>query len=206
MTRSSFLRHRDVSHETLRRLEHYEALLRKWNPAINLVSTPTLNHVWTRHFLDSAQVFDLRPADAATWADLGSGGGFPGLVAAIIALEEQPGLRFSLVEADQRKCAFLSEAARTLSLNADVVNARIEAIDPLSADIISARALAPLGALLSFAERHLATGGVAIFPKGARCNEEISQALENWRFTYENHPSLTDTDGVILKVGEIVRV
>ena len=196
----------DVSRETLDRLQTYEALIRAWNPRINLVSASTLAALWTRHFGDSAQLFGLAPEGARLWADLGSGGGFPGLVIAILAAEARPTLSVTLVESDQRKAAFLATAARTLGLSVVVRAERIETLPPLGADVLSARALAPLDTLLGYAERHLAPGGVALFPKGATVDAELAHALEHWRFSYQKEPSKTAADGVVLIIGGISRV
>lgn len=196
----------DVSRETLDRLTAYEALLRKWNVAINLVSPQTLSQVWTRHFLDSAQIFALGPDTARTWADLGSGGGFPGLVIAVLAAEKRPDLAVTLVESDRRKSAFLITAARELGLSVAVKSERIEALAPLQADILSARALAPLTDLLGFAERHLAPGGICLFPKGARWREELAPARERWSFQLDPHPSETESEAVILQIDGVKRV
>ncbi len=196
----------DVSRETLDRLQAYEALIRAWNPRINLVSASTLAALWTRHFGDSAQLFGLAPEGARLWADLGSGGGFPGLVIAILAAEARPALSVTLVESDQRKAAFLATAARTLGLSVVVRAERIETLPPLGADVLSARALAPLDTLLGYAERHLAPGGVALFPKGATVDAELAHALEHWRFSYQKEPSKTAADGVVLIIGGISRV
>lgn len=195
----------DVSRETLARLEAYAALLVKWNPAINLVSRATLAELWTRHFLDSAQIFSLCPAGAQTWADLGSGGGFPGLVVAVLAAEAAPDLRVTLVESDARKAAFLSTVVRELGLSVTVKTARIESLAPLGADVVSARALAPLDDLLGFAARHLAPQGRALFLKGASHARECATAGEHWRFALDVHPSLTDAEGAILSIGDLVR-
>ncbi|MDW4549166.1 16S rRNA (guanine(527)-N(7))-methyltransferase RsmG [Defluviimonas sp. D31] len=197
---------RNVSRETSERFYHYVHLLRKWNPAINLVARSTIDDVGRRHLADSAQIFDLAPADAQIWADLGSGGGFPGLVAAILAADERPHLRLTLVESDQRKAAFLATVSSELGLKTKIRAERIESLGPLNAEILSARALAPLASLLSFSERHLASGGVALFPKGANHQVEIDQALEDWKFSYQKTPSRTDPDAVILTIGGITRV
>ncbi len=196
----------NVSRETIRQLEAYESLLRKWTPRINLVSPGSLEVLWTRHFADSAQIFQLAPPSATHWADLGSGGGFPGLVIAILAAEARPGLRITLVESDQRKAAFLATAARALGLSVDILAHRIETLAPLHADVVSARALAPLDTLLGYAERHLVPGGVALFPKGATVGAELARALEHWRFSYQKEPSKTDAQGVVLIIGGISRV
>ena len=196
----------DVSRETSARLERYVALLRKWNPAINLVSRATLEDAWNRHIVDSAQVFDLLPGGAAHRADLGSGGGFPGMVVAILAAEKAPDLRVTLVESDARKAAFLAAVARETGVAARIEAARIESLQPLAADVLSARALAPLPQLLGFAARHLAPGGTAIFPKGAAHEAEIAEALASWRFDLHKHPSKTDPNAVLLEIRGVSHV
>lgn len=196
----------DVSRETAGRLADYAALLRAWNPKINLVSKQTLTELETRHFADSAQLLALSPPDATTWADLGSGGGFPGLVVALLAAELRPALRVILVESDQRKAVFLRTVAQRTGVPATVLADRIEAVPPLGADVLSARALAPLTTLLDYADRHLAPTGTALFPKGANWRAEVDEALERWRFRCENLPSATSPGGAILRIGEIHRV
>lgn len=198
---------RRVSRETRDRLVALEALLGRWNAHINLVAPGTLKDFWSRHALDSAQLLDLAPQSAGTWADLGSGGGFPGLVVAILALSERPGMRVTLVESDQRKAAFLMTAAREIVPEArvEVLAQRAETVAPLGADVVSARALAPLDQLLPLASRHLGPNGVALFPKGARWQGEVQAALANWRFTLQNHPSQTDPAAVVLAVRGISR-
>lgn len=195
----------NVSRETAARLDTYAALLEKWNPAINLVAKSTLAELWRRHILDSAQLLALAPPGARLWADLGSGGGFPGLVVAILAADTAPDLRLTLVESDRRKAAFLETVLRETGISATVAAERIEDLAPLEADIVSARALAPLPALLGHAHRHLAPGGIALFPKGARHRGEIAESLERWRFSVQKHPSRTDPDAVILSIGDIER-
>ena len=197
---------RDVSRETAERLADYAALLRTWNPKINLVSKQTLSDLETRHFDDSAQLIALAPPDATTWADLGSGGGFPGLVVAILAAERRPSLRVTLVESDQRKAVFLRTVAQRTGVLVTVLSDRIEAVPPLGADLLSARALAPHATLVDHADRHLRPGGTALLPKGANWRAEVDEALERWRFRCENLPSATSPDGVILRIGDIHRV
>jgi 16S rRNA (guanine527-N7)-methyltransferase len=196
----------DVSRETAERLADYATLLRAWNPSINLVSKQTLADLESRHFADSVQLLELAPPQAATWADLGSGGGFPGLVIAIVAAETRPALRVSLVESDQRKAVFLRTVAQRTGVAVDVLAQRIEAIPSLGTDVLSARALAPLTILLDHASRHLAPSGTALFPKGANWRGEVDEALERWRFRCEKLPSVTSPDGAVLRIGEIHRV
>lgn len=194
-----------VSRETIDRLRGLEKLLIKWNPAINLVSKASLPQVWDRHILDSAQIFHLAQP-ASHWADLGSGGGFPGLVVACLAAELRPDLQITLVESDHRKSTFLREALRELQLQATVISARAEAIDPLGADVLSARALAPLVDLLALADRHMQPQGTALFPKGSTWRDEVARAREGWHFDLEAHPSLTDPAGAVLALKAIHHV
>ena len=196
----------DVSRETLDRLEIYGALLRKWNPRINLVAKSTLDDLDSRHFLDSAQVYDLAPHPAAHWADLGSGGGFPGLVIAIMAMDTRSPARVTLVESDARKCAFLRAVIRETGANAQVINDRIENIPPLQADVLSARALASLSNLLGFADRHLAPNGTALFLKGANWKKELSDAQSKWKFDKQVVKSKTDDGPVILRIAGVASV
>lgn len=191
-----------VSRETDEKLHQFEALVRKWNPAINLVSKASIDFLWDRHIHDSAQICaHIRPA--GRWVDLGSGGGFPGLIIAILAQGANEDLRLTLVESDQRKAAFLRQVARELSLEVSVLTHRIETCPPQSADVISARALAPLTTLLGFASRHLAQSGTAIFPKGARWQQEVESARKDWHFDLQAHTSATDPESALLVVKAI---
>ncbi|WGT51994.1 16S rRNA (guanine(527)-N(7))-methyltransferase RsmG [Thioclava nitratireducens] len=196
----------DVSRETLDKLLAYEVLLKKWNPAINLVAKSTLEDMWSRHFLDSAQIFAMAPENAQIWADFGAGGGFPGLVIAVLSAEKEPERQVALVESDLRKSAFLSTVSRELSLNTRVIAQRIEEIGPLDADVVSARALASLPKLLEFTAPHLKPDGTALFPKGARWQEELAQARESWSFDHEAIESLSDPNSVVLKIHGAERV
>lgn len=196
----------NVSRETSDRLAAYAALVRKWNPAINLVSRNSLDALEERHIRDSAQIFTLAPQGVGHWIDLGSGGGFPGLVVAILGAEFEPGMKVTLVESDMRKAAFLATVARELGLSAIVIPDRIEKVPAAGADALSARALAPLTALLGFAERHLATGGTALFPKGATHEAEIAEARATWSFDVETLASVTDPAAAVLRVRGISRV
>ncbi|MEX0317667.1 MAG: 16S rRNA (guanine(527)-N(7))-methyltransferase RsmG [Ruegeria sp.] len=194
----------DVSRETFDRLKVFADLLTRWNPRINLVSRNSLNDLWRRHIQDSVQVFrcvEPRPH----WADLGSGGGFPGMICAILAREYWPDTKFTLVESDQRKSAFLRSAARECEANCTVISRRIEAIEPLAADILSARALADLPMLLSYCDRHLAPTGTALFPKGVSWKKEVEEARKEWRFDATPITSETEPQAVILKIEGVSR-
>jgi 16S rRNA (guanine527-N7)-methyltransferase len=196
----------NVSRETLEKLETYEAVVRKWNPKINLVSRNSLEHLRTRHILDSVQVFRCLDNPSGHWVDIGSGGGFPGIVIAILASSEAPDLSVTLIESDQRKSAFLRSAARECGVPVTVISRRIEQADPQEADILSARALADLSLLLEFSERHLKPGGTGVFPKGASWKKEVDNSRQHWRFDAEAITSLTEPDAVVLKVKGIARV
>ncbi|MGR3377478.1 16S rRNA (guanine(527)-N(7))-methyltransferase RsmG [Salipiger abyssi] len=196
----------DVSRETLDRLSHLATLLEKWSPKINLVSRATLDDRWTRHIVDSAQIFQCPRHRGGLWADLGSGGGFPGLVVAILASELAPDLDVKLVESDQRKAVFLRTALRETETAGQVIVGRIEDIPPLRADILSARALADLSTLLSFAHRHLNPIGQALFLKGANWKKEIAAAEESWKFSCERRTSITDPNAVVLTIGALTHV
>lgn len=189
-----------VSRETSDRLDLFAGLLVKWQRTINLISPATLPQIWSRHILDSAQVLDHAPQDARTWADLGSGGGFPGLVCAAIAQETRPDLRINLVEADLRKAAFLRESVRQMGLTVGVFSRRIEDMPTQSADVVSARALAPLATLCGYAHRHLRPGGVALFQKGARHAEELETARQGWQMEVTTVPSITDAEAVLFRI------
>lgn len=196
-----------VSRETLDRLTALTALLEKWNSAINLVAKSTLPEAWTRHIVDSAQLYRLAPPQIGHWADLGSGGGFPGLVIGILAYELDPRRRVTLVESDQRKATFLRQAVRELGLTEVTVSSeRIEAIPPLAADVLSARALAALPQLCDFGQRHLSPTGIALFSKGAQHREEIAHARQEWRFDLSIFPSDTDPSAVVLAIKAIQHV
>lgn len=195
----------NVSRETFHRLELFEQVIRKWNPKINLVSKTSLDQLWTRHIADSAQVFRCVPAPGS-WVDIGSGGGFPGLIIAILAAEEAPETQVTLIESDQRKSAFLRNAARECGVKVTVLSKRIEQVEPQNADVLSARALADLSLLLEFSERHLSNEGTAVFPKGVTWKKEVDNARKQWRFDAEPVKSKTEEEAVILKIRGVARV
>lgn len=201
----AFAREYNVSRETMARLEVYHALLGKWTSKINLISKASYADAWTRHFADSAQLWALRSEAAASWMDLGSGGGFPGLVVAIIAAGEAPEMKVTLVESDQRKSAFLATVARECGLATAIISERIEAVTA-KAEVISARALAPLPDLLAFSEKARLPGGICLFPKGETVHKEIADASRQWRFDYRVHPSRTDERAAIVEIGAFARV
>lgn len=200
MTASEFASVLDVSRETLERLEEFQTLLRHWQKTINLVGTRTLDDVWRRHFLDSGQLCRLMP-DATSVVDIGSGGGFPGLVVAIIS-----GAHVTLVEADNRKAAFLREVSRATSADTEVIVGRAEAVPATPAAAVTARAVAPLAKLLSLAAPWVQPGGYCYFLKGSSIEDELTDASGLWDIDYELVPSLSDPSGTVLCVKEFHRV
>ncbi len=188
-----------VSRETEHRLLRFADLLGHWTRRVNLVAPSTVDHLWERHILDSAQVCAIAPRTAGLWLDIGSGGGLPGLVCALVAQDILPDTRFALVESDRRKCAFLSTCAREFGLDASIHAARIEDLPPQGALIVSARALAPLTRLFALAQPHAGPAATFLFPKGVRHTTEIAEAQETWRFTATAHASITDPAARILE-------
>ncbi|MGI4946102.1 MAG: 16S rRNA (guanine(527)-N(7))-methyltransferase RsmG [Janthinobacterium lividum] len=189
-----------VSRETMDRLETYATLLARWNRRINLVAANDVPRLWPRHIEDALQLMPFIPPGIDALTDLGSGGGIPGLVLAIAS-----GLPVTLVEADQRKCAFLREAARTVQARATIVASRIEDATLPKAMLITARALAPLERLLGLAAPHLAPGGTCVFLKGATVQDELTMARRQWHMQASLSPSRTDAQGAILVVTNLER-
>ena len=189
----------DVSRETRDQLEGLVNTLVRWQKAINLVGNATMDSIWIRHVLDSAQLKLLIPKGAKTLTDLGSGAGFPGLVAAAM----RPDLDITLIESDARKAAFLGEASRRMDLEKQpkIVIGRIEAVPPAKADVVTARALAPLGQLLKWAQPHRTDTTICLFHKGKDWKVELAEAMKDWDIPGKPFTSVTDLDAVILRVG-----
>lgn len=189
--------------DTMTALQTYAALVEKWNPKINLVAKSTIGDLWQRHIADSVQLHRHVPRDAKLCVDLGSGGGFPGVLLAILSRQVMPECKQIMVESDQRKSAFLREAIRATGVNAEVKSLRIEAIEALGADVLTARALASLSDLLGYAAFHMKQSGIAILPKGAAFASEYEAASKLWDFSVDFLPSLTDTEARILRITEL---
>lgn len=197
--RAAFQEALPVSRETLARLERYESLLKEWNQGLSLVSPATLKVVWTRHFLDSAQLLRLIPEPGAPVIDIGTGAGFPGLVLAIMGLTQ-----IHLVEHNMRKVAFLKTVAAELELPVTIHAMKVEALRPFAAGAVTARALKPLDQLIGMGRKFVAGRGVALFPKGRRAEEELHDAERNWRMKIERFPSITDAESTVFRLSEIL--
>jgi 16S rRNA (guanine527-N7)-methyltransferase len=196
-----------VSRETAERLDAYVALLKDWQRVQNLVAPSTLPEIWSRHVLDCGQIVGLFP-QARVWVDLGSGAGFPGVVIAIM-VRESADAQVHLIESNQRKAAFLREAVRVTDARATVHAARAEDVvgkAVVKADMVTARALAPMSALLDLAAILLKNGAQAAFLKGQDIDEELTQAAKSWRIEAKLIPSLTDRRARIVHVIDAERL
>lgn len=199
-----------VSRETLDRLEAFEAEFLKWSTRINLAAPSTLGELWTRHILDSAQLFAIRP-DATAWLDLGSGGGFPGAIIAILLAERSDG-RVELVESNNKKAAFLRAVLGMLGAPAVVHVCRIEEAFERTAtpQIVTARALAPLPHLLDLAAPWLCTKSAqpasGLFHKGRDYMREVDASTDQWQFNLVEHTSRIDRESRILEISDLARI
>jgi 16S rRNA (guanine527-N7)-methyltransferase len=193
-----------VSRETFERLRAFEQLFLKWNRRINLAAGSTESDVWRRHVLDSVQLARLEPR-AVRWVDIGSGGGFPGLVMAFLLAER--GGSIDLIESNRKKTAFLQTAVGAFHLPARVIARRIDASYALvsAPEIVTARALAPLMELLDLAAPWLTAGARGLFHKGRDYRKEIEESAPRWRFDLVEHPSLMDDDSVVLDIRNLRR-
>jgi 16S rRNA (guanine527-N7)-methyltransferase len=190
-----------VSRETAARLDRFVALFMQWQRRTNLIAPSTEPTVWTRHIADSLQLLDLAP-DARIWVDLGTGGGFPGLMIACTLAETQ-GARVHLVESNGKKAAFLREAAQVTGVPAVVHAERIADFikhAPNQIDVVTARALAPLTKLLAEAYPLLKRGATGLFPKGQDVAAELTQAAKYWKTRASLVPSRTDPKAKIVVV------
>lgn len=194
-----------VSRETFGRLLEFEEIFRAWSERINLASRTTLETFWERHILDSAQLMRHAPGPAS-WIDLGSGGGLPGVVVAIL-LMEKPGSKIDLVESNAKKAAFLTSALAKAGASPSVHRMRIESAWPATGrrDIVTARALAPLPRLLDLAGPWLETGATALFHKGREYRAEIDESRVVWDFDLLEHQSLVEPDSRILEISRLRR-
>ncbi len=192
--------HLDVSRETEERLVAYVALLSKWQQKINLISGNTLHDVWSRHILDSAQIFPLTGDADSKIMDIGSGAGLPGMITAILRAGKfgADAAPVIMVESDQRKCAFLATAMRECGVTAVIKNKRLEQLEGLSPDVITARALAHIEKLLAWTKAQHHAGLKCVFLKGAKLDEELTCLNDYPNINSERTPSITSDDGMVV--------
>ena len=205
MKKNEFVKSLNVSRETLNGFYEYETSLTKWNEKINLVSKNTLMDVWKRHFLDSGQIIKHVEVSGKRWVDVGSGAGFPGLVVALLLRDRKIDCDLVLVEKNSKKGLFLNEVIRRLNLSVEVVNDNIDNLEPLNADILTARAFSELNNLIEIAFRHRKKEGICLFLKGENYRIELDKTLNYWFFDYDIVDSLSSSSGKIIRVKKIFK-
>ena len=205
MKKTDFIKILNVSRETINSFSEYEAILSKWNQKINLVSPNTLTDLWVRHFFDSGQIINHVDASGKRWVDIGAGAGFPGLVVALLLRDKEINCEIVLVEKNTKKVFFLYEVIRKLNLNVKVLNNNVDTIDPLNADILTARAFSDLKKLIELSVRHRKERGVSLFLKGENYRLELDNTLNYRFFDYDIVDSLSDSSGKIIRVKRILK-
>jgi len=196
--RGAFLAACPVSRETEAQLDRFALLLADRNRSLSLIADSTMEALWTRHFLDSAQILRLIPDPEAVVVDLGTGAGFPGLVLGILGLP-----KIHLIENNMQKVAFLRNVVAELGLPVTVHAMKIEAVRPFAAGTVTARALKPLDQLIGLSRKFMGSGSACVFPKGRRAEEELRDAERRWRMKTERFQSLTDAGSTIFRISDI---
>jgi 16S rRNA (guanine527-N7)-methyltransferase len=190
----------DVSRETYERLELFAALCNQWTKSINLVSNSNADNLWDRHICDSLRVARHIPENTAVISDFGSGGGFPGIILAILAP-----WKVHLVESNQKKCAFLAAVSSELKLNTQIHTARIESLTPWDSDVVTARALAPLSKLFELLHPFISRTQKTLFFKGRGAEEEVLDAAKNWEFSHILYEEKNQESGPIVEIKDLSR-
>ena len=201
-----FCKFQYVSRETYQKFIIFNETLIKWQKSINLVSNSSLKHIWTRHFLDSAQLYNFTKEVHGNILDMGSGAGFPGIILAMMGNEN-----INVVESDQRKCTFMREVARLSNINLEIHNCRIEDLKFINPDLIISRALAPLKKLIEYVEIHIYKNNLStkkipnmLFLKGKLYNEELNELKKIRKFEFKVYPSITDEYGKIIFINNLI--
>ena len=195
----------NVSRETMKKLLIYQNLLVRWQSKTNLVASSTIKNFWTRHIADSIQCFNIKP-DMKIWTDLGSGGGFPGMVIAT-ELGNIQSSHMSLVESNAKKCAFLRTVAREIDVNVEINNMRIEDFinNSNAPEVVTARALTNLNSLLAYCEPWISEKTIGLFHKGRDYQKELEECHDKWRFDLIEHKSEVADDSMILEISNLAR-
>lgn len=198
------LSHYNVSRETIAKLQQFAELLKEWNQKMNLVSRNSIDVLWERHILDSAQLIEYIPLTTKKLLDIGSGAGFPGIVLAILMQEKIPQARITLVESITKKTLYLKDVCEHLKLsNVRVENTRVENLQISAPDVITARAVAALDILCGYMAKISGANTESLFLKGQSYKEEIAVAQKQWRFDLDVLPNKYSEDGVILKISRL---
>lgn len=190
----------DVSRETMDRLDAFAALVRDENGRQNLVSKASLDHLWARHIADSAQLLVHVPSPSASWIDLGSGPGFPGLVVA--ALHSGP---VTLVEERRLRIDFLHRAAAVLGVYVEILGMKAQRVPHHAFDVISARAFAPLPRLLELATGFSTAKSLWVLPKGRNAQSELDALESSWQGEFRLEQSVTDPEARIVVATGVTR-
>lgn len=201
----NLLKKYNVSRETMENLVAFQNMVLEWNEKFNLISKSSVEDIWERHILDSAQLIQYIEKDDRTLYDFGSGAGFPAVVLAIMSRELFPNLKFTLIESIGKKATFLSEVNKKLKLDMNVLPERIERLTLSKADIITSRAMASLEKLLPYAKPFCDKKTKLLFLKGEKWQEEIKTAKQKWTFEYQSYPSETSDKGRVLIIKNIRR-
>ena len=195
-----------VSRETMERFQIYVDILVDWQAKTNLVAKSTLGAVWQRHICDSVQCRSIIPK-ATNWLDIGSGAGFPGLVVAIMEIEN-PDFKMQLVESNAKKCAFLRKVARETGTNVEVTLGRVESVakQNVQTQVVSARALAPIDQLINLTQGWINQGAVGLFPKGRDYLVELEKCRGVWEFDLVTHDSMIENNSVLLEISDLKKL
>ena len=203
-TSENFTELENISHEILADFQIYHDLLIKWQRAVNLISPNTIDEIWHRHFADSVGLYNHIPSSVKTIADVGSGGGLPAIVCAIIAKGRNQDLHITMIESDNKKCMFLKECIRILKLNATVINDRIENVKGEQFDLMTARALADFTTLLFMADSLSIKS--ALLQKGEKWEGEINNASQKYSFQYTHHVSITNENAKLIHITQFEKI
>ena len=204
-TYEEFCSYQHVSRETFKKFEIFIEVLLKWQKSVNLISNSTINTIWKRHFLDSAQLYTYSQDIKGNILDIGSGAGFPGMILAMMGNNN-----VNLIESDQKKCIFMREVARLTNTKVKIYNCRIEDLDYMKPELIISRALAPLSKLIEYVDNHMNKNieenkvtPKLLFLKGKNYNNEIYDLLKIRKLEIDIFPSITDDFGKVLYIKNI---
>ena len=202
----TFTRIIQVSRETIDSLKIYEQILLKYNKNLNLIGKSTINEVWNRHFLDSAQVIDLIDKKIKTCLDIGSGAGFPGLVLAIICKDRNLNTNFNLLEKSRKKCIFLKEVCYELNLNAEIICQDIENIQKIQSDVLIARAFKPIPKIFEIIHKKINFEKKIVLFLGKKQKFLLNEVSKNWHIEYKQRNSVTSNDSLIIEIYKLEKI
>ena len=195
-----------VSRETISSLKKYEDLLIKYNSGLNLVGKSTINEIWSRHFLDSAQVIDLIDKNINSCIDIGSGAGFPGLVLALLLKHKKSQVNFKILEKSPKKCNFLKLVSSELGLDTEIICQDIKNIKKINCDFAIARAFKPLPEIFEIIHSKINFSAKLVLFLGAKQSGLLDEASKKWNMEYKQRKSITSSDSLIMEVNKLERL